>query len=198
MTPKVRLLIMSVNLGIRLKNWVGDALTHVTLDTTSGVPSSVLQFKMHSVLEFRNWGDSSWLAELWRGIPPWKPGWRWVQSSTTTMCWGSGDRAEWRRSYRPRRTMGNRMYLRHLPSLTAALPFWITTRMGDNETRWLSCTASNPTSTKRQDDTLGGCTVLNMYEYTWVHRRGINLNTGVLRIHTINTFRVENIHIYLH
>jgi hypothetical protein len=43
-----------------------------------------------------------------------------------------------------------------------------------------------------------GCTVLNMYEYTWVHRRGINLNTTVLRIHTINTFRTENIHIYLH
>ena len=106
-----------------------------------------------SHLEYRNWGDSSWLAELWRGIPPWKPGWRWVQSSTTTMCWGSGDRAEWRRSYRRHRTMGNRMHLRHLPSLTAALPFWITTRMGDNEIRWSSCTASNPTSTKRSDDT---------------------------------------------
>jgi len=45
---------------------------------------------------------------------------------------------------------------------------------------------------------LGGCTVLNMYEYTWVHRRDINLNTGVLCIHTINTFRTENIHVYLH
>ena len=38
---------------------------------------------------------------------------------------------------------------------------------------------------------LGGCTVLNMYEYTWVHRRGIKLNIAVLRIHTINTFRTE-------
>jgi hypothetical protein len=44
----------------------------------------------------------------------------------------------------------------------------------------------------------GGCTVLNMYEYTWVRRRGINLNTAVLRIHTINTSRTENIHVYLH
>jgi hypothetical protein len=44
---------------------------------------------------------------------------------------------------------------------------------------------------------LGGCIVLNIYEYTWVHRRGINLNTAVLRIHAINTFRTENIHVYL-
>jgi hypothetical protein len=29
-------------------------------------------------------------------------------------------------------------------------------------------------------------------------QRGINLNTVVLRIHTINTFRPENIHVYLH
>ena len=45
---------------------------------------------------------------------------------------------------------------------------------------------------------LGGCIVLNMYEYTGVHKRGIDLNIAVLRIHTINTFRVENIHVYLH
>ena len=32
----------------------------------------------------------------------------------------------------------------------------------------------------------GGCIVLNMYEYTWVHRRDIHLNIVVLRIHTIN------------
>ena len=45
---------------------------------------------------------------------------------------------------------------------------------------------------------LEGCSVLNMYEYTWVHRRGIDLNTAVLHIHTTNTFRTENIHVYLH
>ena len=39
---------------------------------------------------------------------------------------------------------------------------------------------------------LGGCTVLNMYVYTWVHTRGINLNIVVLCIHTINTFKTEN------
>ena len=43
-----------------------------------------------------------------------------------------------------------------------------------------------------------GCIVLNMYKYTWVHRRCINMNTTVLCIHTINTFRTENIHIYFH
>jgi hypothetical protein len=50
---------------------------------------------------------------------------------------------------------------------------------------------------------LGGCTVLNLYESTWVHRRGIDLDLAVLRIHTIETFRTENhsciltLHIYL-
>jgi hypothetical protein len=38
---------------------------------------------------------------------------------------------------------------------------------------------------------LGGCTVLNLYESTWVHRRGIDLDLAVLHIHTINTFRTE-------
>ena len=37
----------------------------------------------------------------------------------------------------------------------------------------------------------GGCSVLNMYESTWVHRRGFDLDLAVLRIHTINTFRTE-------
>jgi hypothetical protein len=43
----------------------------------------------------------------------------------------------------------------------------------------------------KRSQTLGGCTVLNMYEYTWVHRRGINLSIVVLHIHTLNTFRTE-------
>jgi hypothetical protein len=43
---------------------------------------------------------------------------------------------------------------------------------------------------------LGGCIVLNMYEYTWVHRRVINLNIVVVRIHTINTFTNWKIFMY--
>ena len=42
----------------------------------------------------------------------------------------------------------------------------------------------------------GGCSVLNMYESTWVHRRGFDLDLAVLRIHTINTFRTEKIFTY--
>ena len=48
-----------------------------------------------------------------------------------------------------------------------------------------------------------GGALLNMYEYTWVHRRGINLNAAVLHIHTINTFetkkysRILTLNIYL-
>jgi hypothetical protein len=38
---------------------------------------------------------------------------------------------------------------------------------------------------------LGGCTVLNLYESTWVHMGGIDLDLAVLRIHTIDTFRTE-------
>ena len=38
---------------------------------------------------------------------------------------------------------------------------------------------------------LGGCTVLNMYEHTLVQRRGIDLRTAVLHIHTINTFKLK-------
>jgi hypothetical protein len=38
---------------------------------------------------------------------------------------------------------------------------------------------------------LGGCTVLNLYESTRVHRRGIDLDLAALRIHTIDTFRIE-------
>ena len=38
---------------------------------------------------------------------------------------------------------------------------------------------------------LGACTVLNLYESTWVHKRVIILDLAVLRIHTINTFRIE-------
>ena len=37
----------------------------------------------------------------------------------------------------------------------------------------------------------GGCSVLNMYKSTWVRRRGFDLDLAVLRIHTINTFRIE-------
>jgi len=38
---------------------------------------------------------------------------------------------------------------------------------------------------------LTGCTVLNLYESTWVHKRGIDLDLAILRIHTIDTFRTE-------
>ena len=53
-------------------------------------------------------------------------------------------------------------------------------------------------NTTREVHILGGCTVLNMYTYTWVHIRGINLNIAVLRLHTINTFKIEKNHVYLH
>jgi hypothetical protein len=38
---------------------------------------------------------------------------------------------------------------------------------------------------------LGGCTVLNLYGSTWVHRRGIDLDLAVLCIHTIDIFRTK-------
>jgi hypothetical protein len=38
---------------------------------------------------------------------------------------------------------------------------------------------------------LVGCTVLNLYESTCVHKRNIDLDLAVLRIHTINTFRTQ-------
>jgi hypothetical protein len=36
---------------------------------------------------------------------------------------------------------------------------------------------------------LKGCTILNLYESTWVHMRGIDLDLAVLHIYTIKTFR---------
>ena len=62
---------------------------------------------------------------------------------------------------------------------------WFDTKISYKNLKWVS-------------SRLGGCTVLNMYEYTWVHRRDINLNIAVLRINTINTFKTKNIHVYLH
>ena len=45
---------------------------------------------------------------------------------------------------------------------------------------------------------LGWMILSECHESPAVHRRGIDLNIAVLRIHTINTFRIENIHVYLH
>ena len=38
---------------------------------------------------------------------------------------------------------------------------------------------------KKWGERLGGCIVLNMYEYTWVHGRGIDLDLAVLSIHMV-------------
>jgi hypothetical protein len=44
----------------------------------------------------------------------------------------------------------------------------------------------------------GGCTLLCVWGITWVHKRGINLNTTVLCKHTRSIFRAENSIVYLH
>jgi hypothetical protein len=45
---------------------------------------------------------------------------------------------------------------------------------------------------------LGGCTVLNLYESTWVHKRGIDLDLAILRIHTIDTLELKKFtHTYI-